>query len=182
MSISLETLALAKKYTDEHGGGAGVPPTDGVPDNYVLTPAGWAEPTGKGNTEYRLLSSIQLDQPADVINADGFDVHELIVFFALKTTDNLTPVFLLNSNWSTGGVYINLEPNISPANSYQKYIAQAFADGGNAYAFRIGVTPQSNVMSQQIGVASYNSITSVALNKIGDGQYASGSAMIVYGR
>lgn len=137
---------------------------------------------GGGNAEYQLLANITLEQDADVIKADGFDVHELLVFFELKTTADLTPVFLLNGNWTTVGVYINLESKISASDYYQKYVVQAFADSGNAYAMRIGLTSGANVSSQRTGVTEYGSITSAVLNKIGAGQYSVGCKMVVYGR
>lgn len=137
---------------------------------------------GGGNARYQLLANITLEQDADVIKADGFDVHELLVFFELKTTADLTPVFLLNGNWTSGGVYINLESKIAAADYYQKYLVQAFADSGNVYAMRIGLTSGANVSSQRTGAAEYGSITSAVLNKIGDGQYSVGCKMVVYGR
>ena len=137
---------------------------------------------GGGNAEYQLLANITLEQDADVIKADGFDVHELLVFFELKTTADLTPVFLLNGNWTTVGVYINLESKISASDYYQKYVVQAFADSGNAYAMRIGLTSGANVSSQRTGATEYGSITSAVLNKIGAGQYSVGCKMVVYGR
>lgn len=51
--------------------GAGVPPTDGVPDNYVLTPAGWAEPSGGGSTG-------ELDTIAD-FTIEGEPVAEIVI-------------------------------------------------------------------------------------------------------
>ena len=88
----------------------------------------------------------------------------------------------LNGNWTTVGVYINLESKISASDYYQKYVVQAFADSGNAYAMRIGLTSGANVSSQRTGVTEYGSITSAVLNKIGAGQYSVGCKMVVYGR
>lgn len=48
--------------------GAGVPPTDGVPDDYVLTPNGWVKPSG--DTSWTLLSSQTTEEPISEYTID----------------------------------------------------------------------------------------------------------------
>lgn len=62
-------LGIPQGQQGDHG--AGVPSTEGVPDNYVLTPIGWAAPTG-GDTagDLELVASATLEEAVDVISLD----------------------------------------------------------------------------------------------------------------
>ena len=66
--------------------GAGVPSTEGVPESYVLTPGGWAAPTGgDGEKEWKLLNQVSLSEPVRTVTIDTdadsipFEVSELLV-------------------------------------------------------------------------------------------------------
>ncbi|SCJ81429.1 Uncharacterised protein [uncultured Flavonifractor sp.] len=74
-SITGQTPNLVLNLGIPHGQqgdqGAGVPSTEGVPDNYVLTPIGWAAPTG-GYTagDLELVASATLEEAVDVISLE----------------------------------------------------------------------------------------------------------------
>lgn len=63
--------------------GEGVPSTDGVPDNYVLTPAGWAEPAGGGSEqEWTLLGETDCSVVSGNIIYDGLDNYTEFLILA----------------------------------------------------------------------------------------------------
>ena len=64
-------LGIPQGQQGDHG--AGVPSTEGVPDNYVLTPIGWVPPPSGGSSDVgdlELVASATLEEAVDVISLD----------------------------------------------------------------------------------------------------------------
>ena len=70
--------------------GAGVPSTEGVPTNYVLTPGGWAAPTGGGSErEWTQLGVTDCSQVGGNIIYDGLDNYtEFLVLAETAMNDS----------------------------------------------------------------------------------------------
>lgn len=62
--------------------GEGVPSTEGVPENYVLTPAGWAEQSGGGKGEWTLIADITPEE-----NIENFEFTQDTQGKPFKFTD-----------------------------------------------------------------------------------------------
>ena len=88
--------------------GAGVPPADGVPQNYVLTPAGWAEPSSGSGSLWTLMSQDTTEESISEYRVDlSKPCTELIVYVenAKMSDDSGYPEasFMANSATSLNG-------------------------------------------------------------------------------
>lgn len=112
--------------------GEGVPSTDGVPDNYVLTPAGWAEPQGGGLPNMRKLGEINLTTDVTSYNftqdtnGQSFSCEEIILVAQSVNFNN----------------YMRIYPSVPPGSdmpylfglSGGKKLYVTFSAKGNGYA------------------------------------------------
>ena len=71
--------------------GEGVPSTDGVPDNYVLTPAGWAEPSGGGSATVETV-------PAEDQNTWTVPVGKKYIIITVGGSANIDAANQIGSN------------------------------------------------------------------------------------
>lgn len=80
--------------------GVGVPSADGVPENYVLTPAGWAAPAGSGEKEWQLLGETDCSVVGGNIIYSGLDnFTEFLVFAeAVKNASDTNSGYYVNVN------------------------------------------------------------------------------------
>lgn len=88
--------------------GAGVPPADGVPQNYVLTPAGWAEPSSGSGSLWTLMSQDTTEESISEYRVDlSKPCTELIVYVEnAKMSDDsgyTEASFIANSATSLNG-------------------------------------------------------------------------------
>lgn len=92
---------LYKAQVPQGPAGAGVPSAEGVPDNYVLTPAGWAQPQGGGSErEWTLLGETDCSVVGGDIIYNGLDNYTEFLILAETVKNESTS----NSGYS---LYIN---------------------------------------------------------------------------
>lgn len=105
----------SKTYTDTQiaANGAGVPSTEGVPTDYLLSPAGWvAPPSGGGGNDspYELITTIEIteDGIGEIERDLGAKYQALLItnkdIFSLTQVSNTSPAVT-----SSGGVRIDLK-------------------------------------------------------------------------
>lgn len=101
--------------------GAGVPSTDGVPTNYVLTPTGWAAPTGGGSErEWTQLGVTDCSQVGGNIIYDGLDNYT--EFLAMAET-------VMNDSASASGYALLINDTQLAANPAIKINNQSLSTG-----------------------------------------------------
>lgn len=106
--------------------GAGVPSTEGVPTDYLLSPAGWVAPPSGGNENWELIidhvvpetvASVLIDQD---LNGDAFSLKKwalLTIWLPdenVSTEDRCSVAFHPEAYWGMGTIY---ETGKAPSNS-----------------------------------------------------------------
>lgn len=143
-------------------------------DGVVYTPEGMG-----GDDGFKLLASVETEEEVARIELSGFEANEIQVFLYLKATGSMVPVFTMNGGWATSDPYINLWNNLATS-YFQNFIVYGFAKDKNAYAMQMVSNQGDDKLS--LGNKKYEKITSIAVEKLGDANFAAGCIIWVYGR
>ena len=146
--------------------GAGVPSTEGVPTNYVLTPGGWSAPTGGGSErEWTQLGVTDCSQVGGNIIYDGLDNYtEFLVLAETVRNDSAAAsgyAVVINDVRITDNPTLKIN-NQSLGTAYYQWIICKF----NGFAWEVrntaGATAATNLaMSNGNGNYSYNLVPNV---------------------
>ena len=140
-------------------------------------------PEGMGGSDngLKLLASVETEEEVARIELSGFEANEIQVFLHLKATaPNTTPILTMNGGWNAGDPYINLSKSLATS-YFQHFIVYGFAKDRNAYALQM-IGAQQGDDSLVLGNQKYEKITSIAVEKVGDGNFATGCIIWIYGR
>lgn len=120
--------------------GAGVPSTEGVPTDYLLSPAGWVAPPSGGGENWELIidhvvpetvASVLIDQD---LNGEAFSLKKwalLTIWLPdenVSTEDRCTVAFHPEAYWGQGTIY---ETGTAPSNSGKARCTLAFCSFTN---------------------------------------------------
>lgn len=137
-NVKTDTLARGPKGDP----GEGVPSTEGVPTDYLLSPAGWVAPPSGGGLSFfsakaRLIADITFDQsdiPAQVVISQDIDGSPLFARGVIIQTDAKTSVSSLISKFEDeNGNYV--EFNIANNQKDRPFFAITSGNGGIAVAW-----------------------------------------------
>lgn len=146
--------------------GEGVPSTDGVPDNYVLTPAGWAEPSGGGGLFEILVDDELLEAAA--YNRNDFD----------KTKSEYLVTILIPE---TGGKLSTMASSFLGASGMLYYLdidLTNYASGVLLYAKILQENRQLQFRSINLGLTAFDAKT---VSSLGNGYMCAYSAKLSSG-
>lgn len=184
-NVKTDTLARGPKGDP----GEGVPSTDGVPTDYLLSPAGWVAPPSV--RPYRVISDITISEDVDRIDINqdsggsAFELNDIRLFTSTQSYDESTDRFTVLMN----GYWLSKDPYISPIHSspvasvgYQQnneFIA--YMQNGSAQIFQPWTPYAEN--NPRCGTVwsvgdKYQSIQSVSCV----GKFKSGSRFVLIGR
>lgn len=169
--------------------GAGVPSTEGVPTDYLLSPAGWVAPPSV--RPYRVISDITISEDVDRIDINqdsggsAFELNDIRLFTSTQSYDESTDRFtvLMNGYWLSKDPYIGPTHSspVASAGYQQNNEFIAYMQNGSAQIFQPW-TPYSENNSKCGTVWSvgdkYQSIQSVSCV----GKFKSGSRFVLIGR
>ena len=138
--------------------GLGVPSTEGVPEDYVLTPQGWAEPPAGDGIPYD--NTITLDETVEIINIgsedDPLDLTRCMVLLYVdheSTTGDGQGNGQIGINGNSQGVTI--QQLILPAGqSYNRpSITYMQVLGGLVYCYVVGINTTSDITNDTSNVS-----------------------------
>ena len=138
--------------------GLGVPSTEGVPEDYVLTPQGWAEPPAGDGIPYD--NTITLDETVEIINIgsedDPLDLTRCMVLLYVdheSTTGDGQGNGQIEINGNSQGVTI--QQLILPAGqSYNRpSITYMQVLGGLVYCYVVGINTTSDITNDTSNVS-----------------------------
>lgn len=145
--------------------GAGVPSTEGVPTNYVLTPGGWAPPSGGAEREWTQLGVTDCSQVSGNIIYSGLDSYtEFLVLAETVMNDSATAsgyAVVINDVQITGNPTLKIN-NQSLGTAYYQWLLCKF----NGFVWEVrntaGAIAATNLaMSNRNGNYSYNFVLDV---------------------
>lgn len=119
-------VAESKTYADTQIAAKGVPSTEGVPTDYLLSPAGWvAPPSGGGDGKFELIADIALQEEVNSVKIASQNYPNLTnkqkLLVRIRTYPNT-----LTSGWIRMWIGNSHNVEISDANNNSALIVAAF--------------------------------------------------------
>ena len=152
----------------------------GTPENPLLN-LGIPQGQAGGGGPLTLLQSIVTDEEVATITISDLNVEEIYIMYSIKATEASTqPILLINNGWSSTDPYINLIDSM-PTDYFKNDTVHVIAIGQNVSVYShisVGSVYGKTVLQN----SKYENIQSITFNKIGNGNYAAGCQVYVYGR
>ena len=152
----------------------------GTPENPLLN-LGIPQGQAGGGGPLTLLQSIVTDEEVATITISDLNVEEIYIMYSIKATEASTqPILLINNGWISTDPYINLIDSM-PTDYFKNDTVHVIAIGQNVSVYShisVGSVYGKTVLQN----SKYENIQSITFNKIGNGNYAAGCQVYVYGR
>lgn len=170
--------------------GAGVPSTDGVPTDYLLSPAGWVAPPSGGGENWELIQDITFSEdttnveitqdmqsnPISLLHVKGFLLCQIDADVANSPNFN----FFFGSLATPRRFNVTMGPTVKQART-ATFDIQAFPGVVVGYVATGSSITTTNIQTGPSGIDSLYKIPEITIRVTNDSRIAIGSRLVVYG-